>query len=210
MINQNFDRNYDFPLIGVDEVGRGSWAGPVMAGAALIDFGRPLHKMLNDSKKLSIEMRNEIFDSLTKTTLFGIGKASNLEVDQNGILKATFSAMERAIANLTKNICKKKIATILIDGTHMPHFHKTIGAEIKLIKGGDGKSPSIAAASIYAKVTRDKFMEEIDKTYPGYGFSKNMGYGTKYHREKLIKLGTTPLHRMTFRPMKNLKLNLKH
>ena len=194
-------------MIGVDEVGRGSWAGPVMAGAAMLDLEKPLHKKLNDSKKLSPEIRNEILAYLEPTTLFGIGEASNFEIDQKGILPATFLAMERAIKSLIKKLYKKKIPTILIDGTNMPDFQNKLDVEIKLIKGGDGKSPSIASASIYAKQTRDKLMKKMDKTYPGYGFSSNMGYGTKLHRKYLIKLGTTPLHRMTFKPLRNFEEN---
>ncbi len=207
MIDSNFDINYSYPLIGVDEVGRGSWVGPVMAGAAMLDLEKPLHKKLNDSKKLSPEIRNEILVSLEPTTLFGIGEASNFEIDQKGILSATFLSMERAIKNLIKKLNKKKLSTILIDGSIMPDFQNKFDAEIKLIKGGDGKSPSIAAASIYAKQTRDKLMEQIDKSYPGYGFSSNMGYGTKFHRTNLIKLGPTPQHRMTFKPLRNFQEN---
>ena len=210
MIDINFDKNYSYPLIGVDEVGRGSWAGPVMAGAAMLDLEKPLHKKLNDSKKLSSEIRNEILVYLEPTTLFGIGEVSNFEIDQKGILQATFLAMERAIKSLIKKLYKKNISTILIDGINMPDFQIKLDSEIKLIKGGDGKSPSIAAASIYAKQTRDQLMKQIDKTYPGYGFSSNMGYGTKFHRENLIKLGPTPLHRRTFKPLRSLQENQEY
>jgi len=210
LIDTNFDKNYSYPLIGVDEVGRGSWAGPVMAGAAMLDLEKPLHKKLNDSKKLSPEIRNEILVYLEPTTLFGIGEASNFEIDQKGILQATFLAMERAIKSLIKKLYKKNISTILIDGINMPDFQNKLDAKIKLVKGGDGKSPSIASASIYAKQTRDKLMKKMDKTYPGYGFSSNMGYGTKFHRKNLIKLGPTPLHRMTFKPLRNFEENSKY
>ena len=201
----NFDFQFGKQVIGVDEVGRGSWAGPVMACAALLDYQTPIDRRLDDSKKLSHKTRKEILYTLTKNNIFGIGEVSNIEIDKLGISKATFKAMENALSNLIENIKDKKETIILIDGTVMPKFNKRFGSEIRLVKKGDSLSPSIAAASIYAKCTRDELMIKLDKKLTGYGFSKNMGYGTKYHRKKIFLSGPTHIHRMTFSPMKNSK-----
>ena len=201
----DFDFQFDKQVIGVDEVGRGSWAGPVMASAALIDYQKPIDKRLNDSKKLTSKTRKEIFKILSKNNSFGLGKVSNYEIDQMGILKATFKAMEIALINLFDKIINPQETIILIDGNIMPDFKKNFLSEIKLVKKGDTMSPSIAAASIFAKCSRDDLMIEMDKKFIGYEFSKNKGYGTKSHREKVISLGPTQFHRMTFKPMKDLK-----
>ena len=204
----NFDFQFDMPVIGVDEVGRGSWAGPVIAGAALLNYKMPIDKRLNDSKKLIPKIRREILENLTKNHIFGIGKVSNYEIDKIGILNATFKAMELALFNLksqAKDLEKFEKSILLIDGIVKPKINKKLQSQIKLIKKGDTLSPSIAAASIFAKCKRDDFMVKIDKKFGGYEFSKNMGYGTKHHKEKLLLSGPTQLHRMTFSPMKNLK-----
>ena len=198
----NFDFQFDKRVIGVDEVGKGSWAGPVMAAAALIDYQIPIDKRLDDSKKLSSKKRNEILKTLIKNNTFGLGEVSNLEIDQIGILKATFKAMEIALVNLMNKICNPLETIILIDGNIMPDFKRNFSSEIKLVKKGDTISPSIAAASIYAKCSRDDLMIEMDTKFSGYGFSRNMGYGTNEHRKKLLLSGPTQLHRMTFKPMK--------
>ena len=200
----NFDFQFGKQVIGVDEVGRGSWAGPVMACAALLDYQKPIDRRLDDSKKLSHKIRKEILHTLTKNNIFGIGEVSNIKIDQLGISRATFKAMEIALVNLMEKIINPKDTIILIDGNIMPDFKKNFSSEIKLVKKGDAISPSIAAASIFAKCSRDDLMIEMDKKYSGYGFSKNMGYGTKHHREKLISSGPTQFHRMTFKPMKDL------
>ena len=204
MVDINFDNKFKKPIIGVDEVGRGSWAGPVVAGAALLNFEEPLNKNLNDSKKLSSKTRLEVFESLKKTTQFGIFASSNNEIDKFGIQKATFKAMERAIKILKQKIGKQKIATLLIDGSQKPYFKDLFAVDIRLIVKGDTISPSIAAASIIAKCTRDLYMLKMDKVYRGYGFGTNMGYGTKFHKNKLLSSGPTQLHRMTFAPMKHI------
>ena len=201
----NFDFQFGKQVIGVDEVGRGSWAGPVMACAALLDYQKPIDRRLDDSKKLSHKIRKEILYNLTKNSIFGIGEVSNIEIDQLGISKATFRAMEIALLNLIEKIKDNKETIILIDGTLMPKFNKQFGFELRLVKKGDSLSPSIAAASIYAKCARDELMIKLDKKFTGYGFSKNMGYGTKYHRKKILLFGPTHIHRMTFSPMKNSK-----
>ena len=200
----DFDFQYKNPVIGVDEVGRGSWAGPVIAGAALLNYLKPIDKRLNDSKELNPKTRNEILENLTENTIFGIGKVSNIEIDQIGIQKATFKAMEIALCDLFYKSKNFETYTILIDGIVMPNFHKDFNCEIKLVKKGDTLSPSIAAASIYAKCFRDDLMIKIDDISRGYGFSKNMGYGTKTHKKKLLLSGPTQFHRMTFKPMSNL------
>ena len=204
MFDINFDNKFKKPIIGIDEVGRGSWAGPVVAGAALLNDEEPLHKNLNDSKKLSPKTRFEVFESLKKTTHFGIFASSNNEIDKFGIQKATFKAMERAIKILKQKIGKQKIATLLIDGSQKPYFKDLFAVDIRLIVKGDTISPSIAAASIIAKCTRDLYMLKMDKVYRGYGFGTNMGYGTKFHKNKLLSSGPTQLHRMTFAPMKHI------
>ena len=201
----NFDFQFDRNVIGVDEVGRGSWAGPVMAGAAFLNYQMPIDKRLNDSKKLTPKIRKEILENLTENNIFGIGEVSNIEIDKLGISAATFRAMEIALSNLIDNIKDNKDTIILIDGTVMPKFNKKFVSEIRLVKKGDSLSPSIAAASIYAKCARDELMIKLDKKFTGYGFSKNMGYGTKHHREKILLSGPTHIHRMTFSPMKNFK-----
>ena len=204
MVNFNFDKNFNDPIVGIDEVGRGSWAGPVMACACLLDFKKKLPKNLNDSKKLIPKIRYEIFEKLKENAYYGIGLSSNNEIDIYGIQNATFKAMERAFFDLRKKTGEFEIATILIDGSQKPHFQDTFGAEIKLIIKGDTISPSIAAASILAKCTRDLHMLEMDMIYEGYGFRTNMGYGTRFHKSELLSKGPTQLHRMTFSPMKQM------
>ena len=204
MVDINFDKKFKKPIVGIDEVGRGSWAGPVVAGAALLNFDDPLQKKLNDSKKLSPKTRFQIFENLKQNIYFGIGNSSNIEIDTYGIKKSTFKAMERAIADLRKKVGKFKISTLLIDGNQNPCFKNLFGTDLNLIIKGDAISPSIAAASICAKCTRDLYMSEMDAVYDGYGFGTNMGYGTKLHKNKLFISGPTQLHRMTFAPMKNM------
>ncbi|MDA9735024.1 ribonuclease HII [SAR116 cluster bacterium] len=201
----DFDFQFDKQVIGVDEVGRGSWAGPVIAGAAWLNYKKPIDKRLKDSKKLTSKLRREILGNLAKNCIFGIGEVSNEKIDELGILGATFKAMHKAISCLIAQSKDLEESIILIDGTINPGFSKKIGSSIKLVKKGDNLSPSIAAASIFAKCARDDIMINHDEKFKGYGFSNNMGYGTKRHREKLYLSGPTQLHRMTFRPMKCLK-----
>ena len=205
MVDFNYDKSYENPVVGIDEVGRGSWAGPVVAGACLLNNGVPLPKNLNDSKKLSPKIRQEIYQELKQTVFFGIGESSNNEIDNHGIQKATFRAMERAYIDLRKKTNQVKISTLLIDGNQNPGFQDKFDADMKLIIRGDTLSPSIAAASIFAKCTRDLYMLEMDSVFKGYGFGSNMGYGTKIHKNKLFSSGPTQLHRMSFLPMKNMK-----
>ena len=201
----NFDFQFKNQVIGVDEVGRCSWAGPVMASAALLNYKKPIDKRLNDSKKINSKTRKEILEKLFEYCIFGIGEVSNYEIDHIGIQNATFRAMELALSDLFSKCKNLASSIVLIDGIIKPTFNRNFGSDIKIIKKGDTCSPSIAAASIFAKCTRDNLMIKLDKKVTGYGFSKNMGYGTKYHRQKVLLHGPTQFHRMTFSPMKDLR-----
>ena len=204
MVDIDFDRKLELPVIGVDEVGRGSWAGPVVAGASFLDQNKSFHKELNDSKKLSVKKRLEVLDHMSKISIFSLGVATNNEIDSYGITKATCLAMERAIKNISKKVSDLTKFIILIDGTSLPEFKNLTNSKIVFLKRGDGISPSIASASIYAKNKRDLFMKKLNKVHPFYGWEKNMGYGTKHHRKMIYKNGLSRFHRMTFNPMKNI------
>ena len=188
-------------ILGTDEAGRGPLAGPVVAGAVCFpDFfiEESFKNQLDDSKKLTPLKREKAFEALLNSNaLIGIGIASVQEIDEINILQASLLAMKRAILQIEEQ--NVLIGKILIDGS--------INAKWKwpsepLIKG-DSKSLSIAAASIVAKVTRDKMMQDFAEQYPFYGWEKNMGYGTKAHLEGLEKHGITPLHRKSFAPIKD-------
>lgn len=191
---------YDHLVGGVDEAGRGPWAGPVVAAAAifLVPHSLPLglQNGIQDSKKLPKPRREQLYQELIALASFnfGIGIASVEEIDSLNILKATFLAMERAVQSLVQ-----QPQTLLIDGKYIPSFPgiKTI----PVIKGDD-ISLSIAAASIIAKVSRDKIMEDLATTYPVYGWERNAGYGTQQHQEALKVHGITPHHRRSFAPIK--------
>ena len=203
MIIQDFDSSFKEPIIGVDEVGKGSWSGPVVAGAFWLHLGKnkQLPFLLNDSKKLSSKKRQEVLKQLFLIGKSSVGIASAKEIDKVGISLATWLAMDRAIKKLLFKIPYKP-STILIDGILTPKLSNTICFEIKTIKKGDEKSPSIAAASIVAKEHRDDLMKKLDKKFSGYEWFKNKGYGTKNHMEALMKLGPTQEHRKSFKPMK--------
>ena len=176
-------------VCGVDEAGRGPLAGPVFAGAVILPENYS-HEILNDSKKLSEKKREALYDEIMeKAVAVGIGMASPQRIDEINILQATYEAMREAISKLSV-----KPDLLLNDAVTIP------GVDIKqvpIIKG-DAKSVSIAAASIIAKVTRDRLMVEYDEVLPGYDFASNKGYGTKAHIEGLHQYGPTPIHRMTF------------
>lgn len=182
-------------IIGVDEAGRGPWAGPVVAAAICLpaDFDLPV----NDSKKLSAKKRDALFDVLI-TLPHGIGAASVEEIDNINILQATYLAMTRAVTALADTIGAPH--HVLVDGNRLPPWDYPASALI----GGDGLSPSIAAASILAKVTRDRAMVTLDETYPGYGWASNKGYGAKAHRDGLERLGVTPHHRRSYAPIRKI------
>lgn len=179
---------YNF-ICGVDEAGRGPLAGPVCAAAVILPADVEIPG-LNDSKKLSDKKRRELFPVICeKAVAYGIGFADHKEIDEINILQATYLAMERAIANLS---VKPDFA--LIDGNRANDF----GIPLETIVGGDGRSASIAAASVLAKVTRDDLMLQAAEEYPGYGFEIHKGYGTKAHYAALVENGPCEIHRMTF------------
>ncbi|MDR2590616.1 MAG: ribonuclease HII [Oscillospiraceae bacterium] len=176
-------------ICGVDEAGRGPLAGPVYAAAVILPIDLQIPG-LNDSKKLSSSKRDELYDMIIKTAVsYSIESASNDEIDSLNILNATFLAMNRAI-----NALSIKPDKILIDG----NLNKGINTVSEYIIRGDSKVESIAAASILAKVSRDRYMLELDSIYPQYGFAKHKGYGTKLHYEKLREFGISNAHRKTF------------
>ena len=176
-------------ICGVDEAGRGPLAGPVCAAAVILPAGLVIPG-LDDSKKLSDKRRRELMPIIQENALaYGIAFASHEEIDRINILQATFLAMERALAQL-----KIKPDLALIDGNRQKDF----GINVETVVKGDSRSANIAAASVLAKVTRDNYMEEMAKAYPGYGFEIHKGYGTKAHYEALRNLGPSPIHRMTF------------
>ena len=180
------------PVCGVDEVGRGPWAGPVTAAAVILDPAN-IPAGLNDSKKLTAARRAVLFEAIMATACVSIASASVQEIDQINILQATFLAMRRAIEGL-----KIKPNFALIDGNKIP---PNLPCAAQAIIKGDARSLSIAAASIVAKVTRDRLMCDLSATFPGYGWETNAGYGTKAHQEGLAKLGITPHHRVSFKPI---------
>ena len=176
-------------ICGIDEVGRGPFAGPVVAGAVILPKDHPI-LYLNDSKKLSEKKREELYEVILKEAVAtGIGMASPARIDEINILQATYEAMRMAISNLSV-----QPDLLLNDAVTIPEIEIM---QIPIIKG-DSKSVSIAAARILAKVTRDRLMVEYEKVFPGYDFASNKGYGTKAHIEGLKKLGPTPIHRMSF------------
>jgi len=180
-------------ICGIDEAGRGPLAGPVFAAAVILPFGIDIDG-LDDSKKLTEKKRNELYNEITsKAISYSITSASHTEIDESNILEATYTAMNRAIQALS---VEPDIS--LIDGNRS----SGITYKNKCIVGGDGKSASIAAASILAKVSRDKYMTEIALKYPQYIFEKHKGYGTKLHYEKLREHGPSKIHRISF--LKNM------
>lgn len=176
-------------VCGVDEAGRGPLAGPVCAAAVILPQGLVIEG-LNDSKKLSEKKREMLYDKVTENALaWSVAFASEAEIDEINILQATFLAMKRAVEGLGI-----KADYALIDGNRMP----PLGVDGETVIKGDSLSMSIAAASIIAKVTRDRLMLEIDKEYPQYLFSQHKGYGTALHYEMLEKHGISPVHRRSF------------
>ena len=176
-------------VCGIDEAGRGPLAGPVCAAAVILPPDCRIEG-LNDSKKLTAKRREALYDIITEQALaYGIAFASEQEIDEINILQATFLAMARAMEKLTP---QPELA--LIDGNRAKDF----GLPVRTIVKGDSLSASIAAASILAKVTRDRLMEQYDEAYPQYGFAIHKGYGTKRHYEALREFGPSPIHRMTF------------
>ena len=187
-------------IAGVDEVGRGSWIGPVFSAAVILKKG--INKnLLKDSKKISIKKRKQLAHYIKKNSIYSISKASIEEIDKLNILQATLHSMKRAINRL-----KKKPNIVFIDGNHAP---KNLNYKCKTIVRGDEKIPSISAASIIAKVARDKHITRLAKNYLTYGWNTNFGYGTKKHLNAIIKFGITVHHRKSFKPMHNILLRKK-
>ncbi len=184
----------DAIICGVDEVGRGPLAGPVVTAAVILDPGNIPHS-LNDSKKLSAKKRALISKEILATAECAFGEASLEEIDELNILHATMLAMQRAVANLPR-----KVDHILVDGNRLPQFDAPASAIIK----GDQKSVSIAAASIIAKEKRDLLMKKLHEMHPEYGWNQNSGYGTKMHMEALNLVGPSRFHRKSFAPIRNL------
>ncbi len=177
------------PLCGVDEAGRGPLAGPVCAAAVILPRGTVIEG-LNDSKKLSEKRREALYDEIIgKAIAFGVAFASVEEIEEKNILEATFLAMNRAIEKLSV-----VPALALIDGNR----NKGIALPSRCVIGGDGKCADIAAASILAKVTRDRYMLEMAEKYPQYGFDRHKGYGTAAHYAAIREYGPSPIHRMSF------------
>ena len=188
-------------VAGIDEAGRGPLAGPVSAAAAILPSGFS-HDLLDDSKKFTAKRREALYDELTSNNdiIWAHSYADVEEISEINILKATHAAMARAAESLTT-----KPDFCLIDGLTVPQFPI---ASMGIVKG-DGKSLSIAAASIIAKVKRDRLMIEYAETYPEYGFEKHKGYGTKLHMEALREHGPCPIHRKTFAPVAQLLLPIE-
>lgn len=188
----------DFPVCGVDEAGRGPLAGPVVAGAVLLPAG-PVPDWcvgINDSKQIKPAQREALFDLITANAPFGVGVASVEEIDAVNILQATFLAMARAVDELARKIDRYP-ALALVDGNRPPRLR----CQVETLVEGDALSLSIAAASIIAKVTRDKMMGQLALIHPGYGWERNQGYGTAAHRAAIKTLGVTVHHRRSFAPV---------
>lgn len=179
-------------IAGVDEAGRGPLAGPVVAAAVILDDLNPI-KGLADSKKLTALKRDKLYDEIrAKALCCSIAEASVEEIDALNILQATMLAMRRAVEGL-----RLKPNKVLVDGNRLPVLDVLAEAIVK----GDSKVQAISAASILAKVTRDRWCEQIDHDYPAYGFAKHKGYGTEAHMQALKTHGATPWHRKSFAPV---------
>jgi len=185
------------PLVaGIDEAGRGPWAGPVVACAVCLDprvTPRALLDRLDDSKRLAPAVRRALAAEILASARVGVASAEAAEIDALNILEASLLAMSRAVARLGL-----EIDAALVDGNRAPALACPVETAVK----GDGRSWSVAAASIVAKVTRDAIMAQLAARYPGYGWERNQGYGTAQHRRALAQLGVTPEHRRSFRPIR--------
>ena len=182
-------------IAGVDEVGRGSLIGPVYA-AAVILYKSIDKKLLKDSKSIAKNNRELLSNYIKKNSIWAIGKASKDEIDKINILQASLLAMKRAVKKL-----KTKPSHVLIDGNRLPKLNNY---NLKAVIKGDQKIPSISAASIIAKVSRDKFIKKLSNQFNNYGWDTNSGYGTKQHLNAIRKFGITKHHRKTFSPISDL------
>lgn len=176
-------------VCGIDEAGRGPLAGDVYAGAVILDPENPIFG-INDSKKLSEKKREQLFDEITSKALcYGVGVATVEEIEQTDILSAALLAMKRAFEQLSKSP-----GIVLVDGDVLPE----IEGFVRNLKHGDARSEAVAAASILAKVSRDRYMKKQAEIYPQYGFEKHAGYGTKAHYAAIDEYGVCPIHRKSF------------
>jgi len=200
LVSKQFKHNSDLSTIGVDEAGRGPLVGSVVAAAVILPPDYYLYG-LTDSKKLSEKKRYSLYQQITDQCDWSVAEASSIEIDQINILQATMLAMKRAIIDLQEEYSKhrgKTIFNIMVDGNHCPDIHNCIS-----IVKGDLSEPTISAASIIAKVTRDRQMRELDSQYPQYGFAQHKGYCTRKHILALSKYGPIQgIHRHTFSPIK--------
>jgi ribonuclease HII len=178
-------------VCGVDEAGRGPWAGPVAAAAVILDPAAPILG-LADSKALTAKRRTVLAAQIRAGSLWGLGFASPEEIDALNIRLATHLAMRRAVAALPR-----RPTLVLVDGVDAPE----LGAPARAIVKGDASEPAISAASILAKTARDAWMMEAAQRFPGYGFERHMGYGAPEHAAALTRLGPTPIHRLSFKPV---------
>lgn len=183
-------------IAGVDEVGRGPLAGDVVAAAVILDPAKPMIRGLADSKQLTPERREELYEIIhARAIATAVARASVHEIDSLNILHASMLAMHRAVAALAV-----QPAFVYVDGNRLPRWEYKAEAVIQ----GDGRVAAVAAASIIAKVTRDRELAALDSQYPGYGFAQHKGYATRMHLQALRDLGPTPIHRKSFMPVKNL------
>jgi len=200
--SKHFNYSSYASIVGVDEAGRGPLAGSVVAAAVIL----PRHfelEGLTDSKKLSVKKRNALYQQITENCFWSVGEASSIEIDELNILKATMLAMKRAVINLEKYHLSQHKSTsyrVLVDGNFCPDI-----PNCKAVIKGDQTVPVISAASIIAKVSRDKQMQDLDAKYPEYGFAKHKGYGTKAHILALSKYGALEaVHRYSFAPVRDI------
>ncbi|MGB8314442.1 MAG: ribonuclease HII [Aestuariivirga sp.] len=181
-------------VCGIDEAGRGPWAGPVVAAAVILD-PKNIPAGLNDSKKLKESQREKLFAELLASARVGVGIGDEARIDRNNILATTLWAMAEAVRNLAE-----PPHFALVDGNRAPK----LSCAVQTIVAGDARSLSIAAASIIAKVTRDRIMKALDGEFPGYGFARHKGYGTAIHHAALLQLGPCVHHRKSFAPIAKL------
>jgi ribonuclease HII len=203
-ISWRIEREYlergEMNIVGIDEAGRGPLAGPVVAAAVLLSLDRKLPRncfKLNDSKKLSAEQREELYAVVCENSLaYGVGIVTAQEIDQINILQGTMKAMTLAVRKLEESLIERKPEILLIDGNY---FRTELTYPFRTIIDGDAQSPSIAAASILAKVTRDKIMSQMHENYPQYNFRQNKGYATLEHRDAIATHGYCFEHRKSFK-----------
>jgi ribonuclease HII len=188
-------------VVGIDEAGRGPLAGPVCAGAVVIDSKTVISPFVRDSKKMTVKRREEAFKYILENSLAcGVCMISAREIDRIGIQDAVRLAMEGALQEVEKML-GKRADYLIVDGVNVLSI---VGYNMYKIKSGDLKHYSISAASILAKVTRDRYMKSISKKYQGYGFENHVGYGTKQHIEAIEKFGPCKIHRKSFKPIKGM------